>query len=587
VGGTVDGNIIFSEKSYLPRSLSFNLTTNLFGENINLLEIGGRLEGFEDTVENFFGPEGYFREDNFHKLLKNLRYKREINDQSVDPLRNKFGPEARIEEPRGNLYLRLFGMDIHYNSFQGIPSFVNNIIKKPLDYLGFSLNGNELDFTKSYIFLDGCIVVPTVLGLPLNLTVNGTSHVNLKSKTKLSLSEIFSSGKAQLIAQIYPTIAIELSALMTLDAYFAKTGLKSISKLHTSAYMDASIDIQNGRLVKVNINLPTDKIELLDASANLLSYKDGKFHKLSTLGGHESVEKCSSDKIAKLLGFEVCVQGNYYHGITEKFPNWYFTGPSNAAIYMHKVDSLSSITLDFGWSTDNSIPGKGITEEIKLSIETPGSKLKRGFLTRLKFDDIRTLVLLEIDIPLWDTYLELRYDWSSLKKIIKGSLIIEGFEVFNFSQQLEKQDFKYDAFWKFVYWNKEIINWQGKINTVPNKYSMNAILKGSFHNPLEVTGDLLLSDNNIHLAANFTADMLNIQLTGKSQISENGFKFTGTTVYKLKDKQVGTIDLSTKYQSFQQGILKKQTLTVTCKVSFDYCYLSLNQILYLSVVCKR
>jgi Domain of unknown function (DUF1943)/Lipoprotein amino terminal region len=574
VGGSVDSNIIFSEKSYLPRSLSFNLTTNLFGENINLLEIGGRLEGFEDIVENFFGPEGYFREDNFHKLLKNLRYKREIHEQSMDTFRRKFGPEAKVEEPRGNAYFRLFGMDIHYNSFQGIPSLINNMIKTPLNHVGVSFNDNELDFTKSYIFLDGCIIVPTVLGLPLNLTVNGTSHVNFKSRTKLRLSELFSSGKAHLMVQLYPTISTELSALMSLDAYFAKTGLKSVSKLHTSAYIDASADIQNGRLIKVNINLPTEKVELLEASANLFTYKDGKFHKLRTIGDLESVEKCSSDKIAKLFGLEACVRGNYYHGISGAFPNWYFTGPSNAAIYMNKVDSHSSITLDFAWSKDDSIPGKGITDEIKVSIETPGSKVRRGFLTRLKYDDIRTLFLLEIDFPIWDTFLELKYDWSSLKKTIKGSLTIEGFQVLDFTQQLEKQDYKYEASWKFVYWNNEIINWQGKINTVPNKFSLDAILKGSFHNTFEVSGDMLVNDNNMHLTANLTSDLHNIQLNGKNQFSENGFKFTGTTVYKIKGKHIGTIDLSTKYQTIQQGILKKQTLTVTFKVSFKilfYC----------------
>ena len=47
VGGTVDSNIIFSERSYIPRAASVNLTTSLFGENVNLFEVGLRAEGFE------------------------------------------------------------------------------------------------------------------------------------------------------------------------------------------------------------------------------------------------------------------------------------------------------------------------------------------------------------------------------------------------------------------------------------------------------------------------------------------------------------------------------------------------------------
>ena len=38
-----------------------NLTVNLFGESLNLFEVGARAEGFESMIEDFFGPDGYFR----------------------------------------------------------------------------------------------------------------------------------------------------------------------------------------------------------------------------------------------------------------------------------------------------------------------------------------------------------------------------------------------------------------------------------------------------------------------------------------------------------------------------------------------
>ena len=39
IGGTVDGQIIFSQDSYIPRSAMVNLSANVFGENINLFEV--------------------------------------------------------------------------------------------------------------------------------------------------------------------------------------------------------------------------------------------------------------------------------------------------------------------------------------------------------------------------------------------------------------------------------------------------------------------------------------------------------------------------------------------------------------------
>ena len=57
----MDGNIVFSHDSYVPRSAMVNLTINLFGQSLNLFEVGARAEGFEHMIEDFFGPDGHFR----------------------------------------------------------------------------------------------------------------------------------------------------------------------------------------------------------------------------------------------------------------------------------------------------------------------------------------------------------------------------------------------------------------------------------------------------------------------------------------------------------------------------------------------
>lgn len=39
MGASIEANRIFSQKSYIPRSVSLNLTTQLFGHSFNLLEV--------------------------------------------------------------------------------------------------------------------------------------------------------------------------------------------------------------------------------------------------------------------------------------------------------------------------------------------------------------------------------------------------------------------------------------------------------------------------------------------------------------------------------------------------------------------
>lgn len=38
-GGSVDSNVIFSPKSYIPRSFTSNITLSLFGEYLNIFEV--------------------------------------------------------------------------------------------------------------------------------------------------------------------------------------------------------------------------------------------------------------------------------------------------------------------------------------------------------------------------------------------------------------------------------------------------------------------------------------------------------------------------------------------------------------------
>ena len=52
LGGQAEANVIFSSRSALPRSLNANLTVEILGHSLNLLEVGGRLEGLEYLIEN-------------------------------------------------------------------------------------------------------------------------------------------------------------------------------------------------------------------------------------------------------------------------------------------------------------------------------------------------------------------------------------------------------------------------------------------------------------------------------------------------------------------------------------------------------
>ncbi len=183
-----------------------NITTNVFGENLNLLEFGTRVEGFESTIEELFGPEGYFKEDTIHKLLRTFRDKRDVDArQTVSDFQQTFNNDYDDHTPRGNMYMRMFGKDFYYSSFNG----VNDLMRDASSFFGLGTN-NNIDFARSSIFLDGKIIVPTASGLPLDLVVNGTSTINLKSETNFNLGDLLTTGTASAEVKIYPTATVEV-----------------------------------------------------------------------------------------------------------------------------------------------------------------------------------------------------------------------------------------------------------------------------------------------------------------------------------------------------------------------------------------
>ena len=56
-GGSMESNLIWSTKSFVPRSASVNLTVDIFGQAINLVEVGGRVQGLDGVLERFFSPK--------------------------------------------------------------------------------------------------------------------------------------------------------------------------------------------------------------------------------------------------------------------------------------------------------------------------------------------------------------------------------------------------------------------------------------------------------------------------------------------------------------------------------------------------
>ena len=108
----------------------------------------------------------------------------------------KFQFRQENADPKGSYYIRVFGNEIKYEDFVG---FDTQSIKDKLNYLQWLVDlakEHDFDFTKSIIFLESELKVPTVAGLPLVLSVDGTATMDLKIKGKIDLRDVISSPSA-------------------------------------------------------------------------------------------------------------------------------------------------------------------------------------------------------------------------------------------------------------------------------------------------------------------------------------------------------------------------------------------------------
>ncbi|XP_072402619.1 uncharacterized protein Apoltp isoform X1 [Diabrotica undecimpunctata] len=388
IGGNYESNVIFSTESYVPKSGMLNLTVDLFGESFNVLEIYGRVDGFEHYLETFFGPKGPSQglKDN---IMDTLRWKRDAKNNTelkrqVDKLPNVVDNFAK--EPKIALGYKIFGNEAKYVTFNGkkeIQDAVSTI--DPLNHLKTLLSGKEINYNKASMFLDGKYVVPTGAGLPLSLTATGTASINIKLFGSLA-STGYSADKEfelNLTADIQPTMSVDLTGEMSVDAFFASTGIKLKTNLYSDSAVKGEIKIKGAKLVSVKFSLPREKNEIFVASSELLVKQNEKEEPQKSLASkriHNNL--CSWPVIDQAIGLKLCTNYDFVN-LTKlsNIPYLLTAGPANFRISLHKADPTATVYLfEYKWKQS---PHSSI---ISISFDTPGSNVKRLLSTNITLD---------------------------------------------------------------------------------------------------------------------------------------------------------------------------------------------------------
>ncbi|XP_039760975.1 apolipophorins [Pararge aegeria] len=332
VGGNVEQSVIYSQDSFLPRSVNLNLTAEVFGHNVNILEVGGRQGNLDRVVEHFLGPRGLFRtkepQDLFDELKSKLGESARKAEKSVRGRRSiksevdNFDRQVKEESAAYNneldldMYIKLFGTDAVFLSLGDGKGFdANGFLDESLKMMNEGMNKMkhfQQELRGHILFLDAELAYPTSTGLPLKLDAVGAATGRVDVSSSVDIRQCLRNPEsAKVDIKLIPSTDVEISLVMLVDAGSVATGIKVITNLHSSTggHVIAKV-IENGRGIDLQWGLPLDKQEILTASSDMVFFtaEKGQLEKQTPIAGPTEKNEYSGcfDQLSQVLGLTLC-----------------------------------------------------------------------------------------------------------------------------------------------------------------------------------------------------------------------------------------------------------------------------------------
>ncbi|XP_053132427.1 uncharacterized protein LOC128336575 [Hemicordylus capensis] len=418
----VEGRLIFSPASFIPRTIATNLTIHVLGRAINLLELVVRLENMEDAVQKFFGfhpvqstkarrsqpepPLEMTRKTQRHKRAskrhslgnhlpsKESKPKLRGGRQScpnghyseMSELVKKFTKRmGKKKKPKCVLSIRIFGNELTIVDCGELRSQAKRYYLNLAELVVKLLKGQEVQFNKRLSLGREELLFPAISGLPVLLALNISAAVNVTIKGNMDFKQrnhFFING------YIKPSANLQISAQMGTVGMLGTSGLTWASGIRSSTGLDGGIQVKRGKEFKVFLNTPEDSMEMVYFSSQLyVMTVDGR-EPVDHFPGHVEMKSCTNEGVSKMFGWQLCSEISYPNEDTTGFFIFPFHGPIKVAMTLAKKDrSLHQYLLKAAY---NYISQKGswIPNEagFHFFIGTPQSELKRDVAVDLYFN---------------------------------------------------------------------------------------------------------------------------------------------------------------------------------------------------------
>ncbi|CAH0561935.1 unnamed protein product [Brassicogethes aeneus] len=439
-GGSYENNVIFSPDSYVPRSGMLNLTVNVFGESINFLEINARAEGFEQYLESLFGPKGSSYNITDKLPFRKMRWTRGIDDdkaligdvEGIPNIKKDFN-----ENPKVSLGFKIFGNELKYNTLSGMKEIKDALGKlNPVQHIKEILSGKEIVYNKALMFLDSSYNVASGAGLPIALNAVGTASVDIKLQGSLT-GNYLKNKELDITVNIKPSVSLDISGEMSVNAFYASTGIKLKTNVYTASSVQTHAKIRGSQLVSIKTTLPRQNTELIGVRSELIvKQNDVDVPQSGLFKNRVSESICYWAVVDKAVGLKPC--GDYHFtNVTEidNVPYFLLAGPAGFRWYLNKSDPTAKIYLfEYKKTMEKYV------SSYSLIFDTPGSQLKRLLTANLTIDSKKQNVTVVIRSSDGALSARVKFKNTDAEKIVELTLDVNNQKHFNALLALTKDE---------------------------------------------------------------------------------------------------------------------------------------------------
>ncbi|XP_064151655.1 uncharacterized protein LOC104846619 isoform X3 [Loxodonta africana] len=323
LGANLEGILLFSPASFLPRSAMANLTIHALGHAFNLLELGLRLENAEEITRKLFGQKSFWGHD------------KDSEEQPENPPEPEVGPASQSSSPecsgersrkmrdlqrkvtqrhgerwalRCELSVKMFGHELSFMNCGAMESHLKWQSLNLAELVVKLLKGQEVQVNRRLSLAMEELTFPTMSGLPAQLTLNASAAISIRVRGAADFqqrSNFFVNG------YIKPSALLQISAQMGTAGALGQAGVRWVTGIQGTASLDGGIQARKGQDLKVHLNTPEEAIELLNFSSKLYLVTGNDLRSLNHVHSPSEAHSCTDKEVSRTWGWQLCTEVNW------------------------------------------------------------------------------------------------------------------------------------------------------------------------------------------------------------------------------------------------------------------------------------